>query len=216
MSPLQVHVWSDVVCPWCAIGLTHLDEAVADFAGEVEVVWRSFELDPDSPRIREEPLAATLARKYGSSPSEIDAMMGRVTAMGARRGLRLDFERARPGSSFDAHRLLQLAREHGVQMALKRRLFAAYFAEGVAIGDPEALVPLAEGVGLPPAEVRAVLASDRYARAVRADQAEARDFGIRAVPTFVFGGRLAVSGAQPAEVLRAAMTQAAASPEGSA
>lgn len=213
MSPLRIDIWSDIVCPWCAIGLTHLDEVLADpGTGEVEIVWRSFELDPDAPRVRDEPLSATLARKYGRSSSEIDAMMGRVSAMGARRGLRLDFERAQPGNSFDAHRLLHLARAHDLQMALKRRLFQAYFSDGVAIGDPGALAPIAQAVGLDGQAVRQVLSSDRFADAVRADQAEARGFGIQAVPTFVFGGRLAVSGAQPAEVLRGAIDQARRAP----
>ncbi|TVQ87925.1 MAG: DsbA family oxidoreductase [Deltaproteobacteria bacterium] len=208
MSSVQVQIWSDVLCPWCAIGLTHLDEALVGLHEEVEIVWRSFELDPSSPRVSAESLSEALGRKYGRSPSEIDAMMSRVTEVGASRGLRLDFSNARPGNSFDAHRLLHLAKEHGVQMALKRALFQAYFSDGVAIGDPVALASIAESVGLPPDLVEEVLRSDRYAEEVRADEAQARSFGIRSVPTFVFGGRVAVSGAQPAEVLRQAMAKA--------
>jgi predicted DsbA family dithiol-disulfide isomerase len=207
MTPIEIQVWSDIVCPWCAIGLTHLDEAIAAFEGPVDVIWRSFELDPTSPRVTDESLERALGRKYGRPPHEIDAMMARVAAMGARRGLRLDFANAKPGNTFDAHRLLHLARAHGVQNALKRRLFQGYFSEGIAIGDPDALRALAASAGLSDAAVVEVLSTDRYADAVRADEAAAHDIGIQAVPTYVLNDRLAVSGAQPVEVLLGALAE---------
>lgn len=210
MRELEVQIWSDVVCPWCAIGKANLESALHDFEHrhEVEVTWRSFELDPGAPAQAAAPLHETLAKKYGSSAEEIQQMMDRLTTMAQRRGLAFDFARARPGNTLHAHRLLHLAREHGVQGELKARLFRAYLGEGVAIGDPEQLAPLAVQCGLPADRVRALLDGDAYTQAVRDDQAEAREHGIAGVPFFVIGGRYAVSGAQPPEVLLGALQRA--------
>ncbi|HEY4118688.1 MAG TPA: DsbA family oxidoreductase, partial [Byssovorax sp.] len=125
-------------------------------------------------------------------------------------GLDFHFERARPGNTFDAHRLIHLAGEHGKQDAMKERLLRAYMTEGAAIGDRGALVELAVEVGLDADEARAALSSERFSDEVRADEREAREIGIRGVPFFVFDGRLAVSGAQPAEVLLGALERAKA------
>jgi predicted DsbA family dithiol-disulfide isomerase len=222
MTALSIEIWSDVVCPWCAIGKAHLDEALTAFPHPVEITWRSFELDPSAPPVSPEPLPALLAAKYGGSASQIQQMMDRVTTMAARRGLRFDLAAARPGNTLDAHRLLHLAREHGLQGALKARFLRAYLSEGRAIGDPEILAVLADEVGLPADETRAVLASDRFRDAVRADEDAARDVGIQGVPFFVVGDRYAVSGAQLPEVLLGALERAwgegpgAASSSGSA
>lgn len=210
MSKLEVQIWSDVVCPWCAIGKANLESALHDFehSEQVEVTWRSFELDPSAPAQAQVPLHEALAKKYGSSPDQIQQMMDRLTTMAKRRGLAFDFANARPGNTLHAHRLLHLAREHGLQGELKARLFRAYLGEGVAIGDPEQLVPLAVQTGLPADQVRALLDGDAYTQGVRGDQAEAREHGINGVPFFVFGGRYAVSGAEAPEVLLGALQRA--------
>ncbi len=176
---------------------------------EVSVVWRAFELDPRAPRTADAvPYAERLARKYGKPVPEAQAMIDRLAGIAADDGLEMRFDRIRPGNTFDAHRLLHLARAHGVQDALKERLFRAYFTEGEAIGDRDVLARLAADVGLDAEAARAALADDDGARAVRADEEEARALGIGGVPFFVVGGRYAVSGAQPAEVLLGALTQA--------
>lgn len=214
MRKLLVQVWSDIACPWCYVGKRRLEAAIErmEGAGEIEVVWRAFELDPGAPRTQ--PPGTTygerLARKYGTSLDEADAMIQRMTSIAASDGLAFRFDRARPGNTFDAHRLLHLARERGVQDALEERLFRAYLSEGEPIGDPAALARIAPEAGLDGAEVGGVLASDAYAKEVRADEDEARRLGIRAVPFFVLGGVYGVSGAQPAEILHQALAKAMA------
>lgn len=218
MSELRVDVWSDIACPWCWVGKRRLEAALARFPHResVRLVWRSFELDPSAPRSHDTGLdyVARLARKYGASPAQAKAMLDRMTATAAGEGLDMRFERIRPGNTFDAHRLLHLAHERGLQDALKERLFRAYFTEGEPIGDPAALARLAAEVGLDAAEVERVLAGDAHARAVREDQSLARELGIQGVPFFVFDGRHAVSGAHPAETLLAALTTAWTDAEG--
>jgi predicted DsbA family dithiol-disulfide isomerase len=200
---MQLEIWSDVVCPWCYIGKRHFEAALADFPhrDDVEVVWRSFELDPSAPASREGDYVGRLATKYGVPADQAQAMIDRMTATAAGVGLDFHFETARPGNTFDAHRLLHLAHERGVQDALKERFFAATFTEGEPIADREALVRLAVSVGLDEHEVRAALESDAYADAVRADEARARSYGISGVPFFVVDQTYGVSGAQPPAML---------------
>jgi predicted DsbA family dithiol-disulfide isomerase len=210
VQSLAVDVWSDIACPWCYVGKRRLEAALGRFAhgDQVEVRWRAFELDPHAAAERDAgggDYAARLARKYGTSRAQAEAMIARMTATAAADGIEMRFDRTRPGNTFDAHRLIHHAATRGVQGAMKERLLRAYFTEGVAIGQREALVPLALEVGLDEAEVREVLTGDAGAREVRADEDEARALGITGVPFFVIGGRLGVSGAHPADVLVGAL-----------
>ena len=207
---MKVEIWSDVVCPWCYIGKRRFEQALAGFAhrDEVEVVWRAFELDSGAPAEREGGYAENLATKYGFSVAKAQEMIDTMTATAAQDGLELHFETARPGNTFDAHRLLHAAAEHGVQDAVKERLLRATFTEGEPIGDAETLVRLVAEAGLDAEQARAVLASDRYAAEVRGDQAQARAYGISGVPFFVVDGRYGVSGAQPASALAQVLAQA--------
>ncbi len=207
---LEVEVWSDIVCPWCAIGKRRLEMAIAKLPDKdaVRVRWRSFELDPSAPAVREEDNVTHLAKKYGRTKSEALAMMQRVVDTAAADGLDLKLSSARSGNTFDGHRVLHLAAEKGVQAAVKDRFMRGYMTEGLAIGDHEVLVRLASEAGLDAEEVRAVLSSDRYAKEVRADEETARELGIRGVPFFVLAGKYAVSGAQPADVLLSALEEA--------
>ncbi|MCA1843324.1 MAG: DsbA family oxidoreductase, partial [Actinobacteria bacterium] len=179
---MRVEIWSDVVCPWCYVGKRNFEAALVSFEhrADVEVTWRSFELDPSAPAVRDGDYAAHLARKYGMSVAQAEQMIETMTATGARAGAVLDFGKARPGNTSDAHRLLHLARERGVQDATKERLFRATFSEGEPIGDREALLRLAIDAGLPAGEAAAVLDGDAYAAEVRADEELAMDFGISA------------------------------------
>jgi predicted DsbA family dithiol-disulfide isomerase len=173
-------------------------------------VWRAFELDPSAPKVRDpsQTYAERIAKKYGTQAAQAQVMIDRMTATAAKDGLEFRFDRIRPGNTFDAHRLLHLAHERGRQDALKERLMRAYLTEGQAIGEPEVLAPLAVEVGLDAAEVGDLLAGDRYASEVRQDEALARELGITGVPFFVLAGKLGVSGAQPADVLRGALDRA--------
>jgi predicted DsbA family dithiol-disulfide isomerase len=200
---MKVEIWSDVVCPWCYIGKRRFESALARFShrDDVEVVWRSFELDPSAPARRMGDSAERLAAKYGMTRQQAVESQDRLTQMAAQEGLTIHFDLSQSGNTFDAHRLLHMAAEQGVQDEVKERLFRAYFSEGEPIGDTETLVRLVEEVGLSRAEAQAVLASDRYAEDVRAEQREATQLGITGVPFFVVDRRYGVSGAQSADVL---------------
>jgi predicted DsbA family dithiol-disulfide isomerase len=207
---MKVEIWSDVVCPWCHIGKRNLEAALAGFdhADEVEVVWRSFELDPSAPAEHEGDYAERLARKYGVPVDQARAMTDRMTETAAAAGLTFRFDLARPGNTFDAHRVIHLAGRHGVQDRVKERLLTATFAEGEPIGHHETLVRLAGEAGLDAEQVRGVLASDAYADEVRADERRAAEYGISGVPFFVVDGRYGASGAQPPDALRALLERA--------
>jgi predicted DsbA family dithiol-disulfide isomerase len=212
VSSVRVEIWSDIACPWCWVGKRHLEAAKARFPHPVEVVWRAFELDPDAPRASEaDPpcdYAEALARKYRATRKAAEAMIDRMTHIGRADGLHFRFDRVRLTNTFDAHRLLGWAAELGRQDALEERLFRAYMHEGRSISDPEVLAGLAADVDLPPDGARAVLGSTAFTEEVRAEQALAREIGVTGVPFFVFGGRYAVSGAQPAELLLQALHRA--------
>ncbi len=212
MKSLRIDVWSDIACPWCYVGKRRLEAALAKFPHRdaVKVVWRAFELDPSAPPERPSDVgyAERLGKKYGCSRKEAEGMLTHMTDVAATDGLAFHFERIRSGNTFDAHRVLHLAGERGKQDAVKERYLLAYMTEGEPIGDPETLVRLAAEAGLDAEEVRATLASDAFAREVREDENEARQLGISGVPFFVLDGRLAVSGAQPAELLLRALDQA--------
>jgi predicted DsbA family dithiol-disulfide isomerase len=209
---MLVEIFSDVVCPWCAVGKRRFETALSRFehAEQVDVVWRSFELDPHAPARREGDYADRLARKYGMSREQAVAANGRLTAVAGAEGLDFHFERVQPGNTFEAHRLLHYAREQGLgtQGALKERLLLAYFTEGSPIGDPETLVRLASEVGLDPQECAAVLAGDRYADEVRADEREAMELGVTGVPFFVVDGKFGIPGAQDATTILGVLERA--------
>jgi predicted DsbA family dithiol-disulfide isomerase len=207
---VKVEIWSDIVCPWCYVGKRRFERALERFPhrDEVEVVWRSFELDPHAPARQPGTSVERLAKKYGMSLAQARASNERLAAAGAELGLVLDFDRTQSGNTFDAHRLLHLAAERGVQDAVKERLLRAYFSEGEPIGDPDALVRLVSEAGLDADEARAVLQGDAYSQEVGADEEQAAAFGITGVPFFVLDRRYGVSGAQAPEVLLGALQQA--------
>jgi len=206
---VNVEIWSDIACPWCYVGKRRFEAALAAFEhrDDVEVTWRSFELDPQAPAERGGQRAEHLAAKYGSSLEQARAMQDGMAEVAAQDGLELRFDRARDGSTFDAHRLLHLAEAHGAQDAMKERLMRAHFTEGELMADPATLERLAAEVGLPAEEVRDVLGGDRYAAEVREDERTAGALGISAVPFFVVDRALGAAGAQPPEVLEGLLRQ---------
>lgn len=206
---MQIEIWSDVVCPWCYIGKRRFESALAQFAqrDQVDVTWRSFELDPTAPRHLPGSLTAMLAEKYGISLEQAEGMQRQVTELAAAEGLTYRLDIAQRSNSFDAHRLIHLAAAHGLQDAAKERLLRAYFTEGQAIGDHATLAALGAAIGLPEADVQAMLASDAFAADVRADQQRGAAFGIRGVPFFVINEKYGISGAQSAETFRSALEQ---------
>lgn len=204
---MRIDVWSDVVCPWCWLGKARLEKALAAFPHEVEVVFRSFQLDPGAPKDLDVPTDEMLQKKYRIGRAQVEAMHERLRGMGLADGLDFRFERARTSNTFDAHQVIHLAKAHGKQHEMADRLFRAQFHEGVRVGDRGELVRLATEVGLDADEVTSALDDQRYAEAVRADLAEARTLGVTGVPFFLVDGELGVSGAQPLEVFREMLAQ---------
>lgn len=202
---MKIEFWADVVCPWCYIGKRRLEEALEQFehADDVEVTFRSFELDPDAPREGTETVVEMLGQRYGGGKDAGLQMIDQVGQVAAGVGLQLDQSRTLHRSSHDAHRLLHLARTEGgptAQGDLKERLFAAYFVEGRDIADPRVLSELGSAVGLDRTRIESVLASEELENEVAGDVAQARAYGATGVPFVVVDDRYGVSGAQPTEV----------------
>lgn len=200
---MKVEIWSDVVCPWCHVGLARFEEAVRRLGwddDELQISYRPFELDRHVPKEGVD-LGDYLRAKFGSGAS-IEAIEGRVNEAGADVGIQFDWGKVRRVNTFDAHRLLEWALHTAgapTQVKLKRRLMRAYFEEGGDVSDHSVLAGLAAEVGLDSAAATAVLSSDEYASDVLAGEREARDLEIHAVPTFVIERRLAIPGAQDPE-----------------
>ena len=207
---MKVEIWSDVVCPWCYIGKRRFEAALDGFEhrDEVEVAWRSFQLDPTAPPQSPGNLADRLAQKYGVSREQAEAMNARVVTQAAGEGLDYRLDIARPGNTLDAHRLLHLADQSGLRAATKERFLAAYFSEGRAIGDRDTLVDLAAEVGVDRDRATEVLAGDEFTDSVRQDEREAAELGISGVPFFAIDRRYGISGAQPPELLLQALNLA--------
>jgi len=194
---LSVHIWSDVVCPWCFVGKRRFERAVAEFGQPVEVVWHSFELDPRGTHLAEEGLSAPerLAKKMGTPVERARAMMEQMARTGEPDGIHFNLLDGKTGQSFDAHRLIHFAAAKGKQGEMKERLLRAHFEEAQNCSDKAVLGKLAAEVGLDESEAKEVLDSERYAADVRKDEEDARELGISGVPFFVIG-RYGVSGAQ--------------------
>lgn len=213
-QPVQVEIWSDVVCPWCYIGKRRFERGVELYraAGgerDVRVTFRSFELDPDSPEDYEGSTEDFLVTNKGFPRAQVGPMIARVTSLAAGEGLEYDFSAMRQTRTRKAHELIHLARAHGLQEPMKERLMRAHFTEGAHIGHDEVLAALAEEVGLDRHDVLDALAAGTYAADVDADIDRARAYGISGVPFFVIDGRYGVSGAQAAETFAGALAQAA-------
>lgn len=206
---MQIEIWSDVICPWCYIGKRRFETALAQSPnrGQVNIVWRSFELDPNAPSQQPGSIRELLSHKYQISLQEADEMIARVTAHAKEAGLEYRMDIARRGNTFDAHRLIHFAAEKQAGDKAVESIMHAYFSEALAVGDPVALARLAPMFGIAESEALAVLQSDRYADAVRADEARAAGFGISGVPFFVFDEQSGISGAQPVEVFAEALRQ---------
>jgi predicted DsbA family dithiol-disulfide isomerase len=207
---VQVEIWSDVVCPWCYIGKRRFEKALSRFehADEVEVHWRSYELDPRAPARREGGSAEHLAAKYGLPVEVARERLAEMDRLAAVEGLDYDLAATTGGNTFDAHRLIHLGEEHGLGDAVKEALLHAYFVERVSVAEPDVLRQVGFAAGLDPAEVDDLLAGTRFADAVRADEAEATELGATGVPFFVIDRRFAVPGAQEDETFLAVLRRA--------
>jgi predicted DsbA family dithiol-disulfide isomerase len=199
---MKVEIWSDVMCPFCYIGKRRFEEALALFsrADEVEVTWKSFQLNPNLVTDPSISIHQYLADAKGWQLDYAKQLNQQVTEMAESVGLHYDFERAVVANSFDAHYLVQLAKQHGLGDAAEEALFKAYFTQGKNIADHNTLTQLGAEIGLNIDEVKTALSSGVYADAVHQDIDEARQMEIRGVPFFIFNNKYAVSGAQSVEV----------------
>ena len=206
---MQIEIWSEVICPWCYIGKRRFEQALAQFGHreQINVIWRSFELDPNAPKQYSGTPNELLSRKYNVSLQQADEMIARVTAHAREVGLEYHLNDARRGNTFDAHRLLHFAAEKQVGDKAIESIMHAYFSESLPVGDRAALAKLAPKFGISESETLAMLESHKYSDAVRADESRAADFGISGVPFFVFDEKSGISGAQPVEVFTEALQQ---------
>jgi predicted DsbA family dithiol-disulfide isomerase len=206
---MKVEIWSDVMCPFCYIGKRRFENALAQFPQKdnVEVEWKSFQLNPELANNSRQSVHEYLAERKGWTLSYAKQLNDQVTGMAAEVGLQYNLDKAVVANSFDAHRFSHLAAKHGLGDAAEESLFRAYFTEGKDVSDREVLVQLGTAIGLDAEEVRTTLSGNSYAREVQQDIAEAAALGARGVPFFVIDRKYAVSGAQPEEVFLNALRQ---------
>jgi predicted DsbA family dithiol-disulfide isomerase len=204
---MKIEVWSDFVCPFCYIGKRRLEKALEEFPyrDQVEVVFKSFELDPYASRNTNLTIHELLAKKYGTSIEQAKRMNEGVAEQAASVGLDFEFDTMIPTNTLDAHRMAKFAESKGKGAELTERLLKAYFTDSKHIGDHETLTELAIEAGLNRQEVESILTGNDYEEAVRADEAEAREIGVQGVPFFVLNRKYAISGAQPTEVFVGAL-----------
>ena len=207
---MRIDIWSDVVCPWCYLGKRRFERALEPFEdrASVEVVHRSFQLDPTRPKGQTQNRREMLMGKYHLTAAQVESMDARMEQTAAADGLEYHLGDGVTGNTFDAHRVLHLAAERRRQDATIERFYRAYFTEGRSLFDDGSLTALAVESGLDAAEVAGVLAGDDYAAAVVADTREAHALGANGVPFFVFDRRFGVSGAQSVEVFAQVLARA--------
>jgi predicted DsbA family dithiol-disulfide isomerase len=210
---VKIEIWSDVVCPWCYIGKRRIENALAAFehADEVEVHWRSYQLDPGAPTEPTESAAAMIARKYGQSAAGAQQMQDRVEAVAAEEGLVYRLSQTLHLNTVDAHRLIHLAHAQGgneLQGRVKEALLAAYFTEARNVADHGVLREVALVAGLDAARVEEVLGSREFEAEVHADIEQAQAYGATGVPFYVIDQKYGVSGAQPTEVFTQVLDKA--------
>ena len=207
---MQVEIWSDIMCPFCYIGKRKFEAALEKFPNknEVEIIWKSYQLDPN---IKEQPgkdIYSYLAEAKGQSLEWSKKMHETVVNMAKSVGLEYNFDKAVIANSFDAHRVIQLAKKHGLGDAIEERLFKAYFTEGKNFADHETLAAIGEEVGLDRKEILSLLNSNDLADNVHSDIEEGMRLGLRGVPFFVFNRKIGVSGAQDSEIFLQALEEA--------
>lgn len=193
---MKVDIWSDVQCPWCYIGKRKFEAGAAQFGGDVEVEYHSFELSPDTPVDYEGTPTQYLSERKGMPLAQVEEMLERVTGIASSVGLDFDYEHVHQTNTVKAHELIHLAKTKGRQLDMKERLLKAYFVEGRHVGHVADLADLAAEIGLDRAEVVAALEAETFLGDVKADVAQAAAYGIQGVPFFVFDQKYGVSGAQ--------------------
>lgn len=206
---MKIEIWSDIACPWCYIGKVRFEKALAQYEhkDDVNVVWRSFQLQPDAPKVNPPATVEHLMQRYGRTHEQVQDMLRNVTEVAAGEGLEYQLEEAVAANTLDAHRLTKLGEAKGVGKAVMERVMQAYQSEGANVADEDTLVRLGTEAGLNEADVRAMLASDDFVDEFHADLDRGRAFGVSGVPFFVIDEQHGVSGAQPTEFFLSALQQ---------
>lgn len=199
-NKMKVEIWSDIMCPFCYIGKRNFERALEQFADKehIEVVWKSFQLDNSIPSVAKESYHDYLVINKGMPSAQVKGMLDNVTQSAKQVGLVYDFDKAIMVNSFNAHRLIQLAKTKGLGNEAEEVLFRAFFTDGNNIADLETLTQLGKEIGLNGDEIQTAFTDERYAALVKQDIDEARQVGVQGVPFFVMDRKVAVSGAQPA------------------
>ena len=199
---MKIEIWSDVMCPFCYIGKRKLEKALEQFEGKrnVEITWKSYQLNPHMEYQEGVDVYTYLAEVKGKSREWAEEMHANVSKMANEVGLNYDFDKVKIANSFDAHRVIQLAKKYNLTNEIEERFFKGYFIEGALMSDHATLFKLAVEAGLNEAEVKHVLETDEFALEVKADVDEAQRIGVRGVPFFVFNRKYAISGAQDTTV----------------
>ena len=205
---MKIKIWSDIMCPFCYIGKRNFENALAQFgrADELEIEWKSFQLDPTIPKMKQRvDVYEYLATSKGISIEDSKAMHENVVRMAKSVGLEYNFDRAVIANSFDAHRLIQFAKSKGLGDEIEETLFAAYFTNGLDMSDLDTLAEIGGSIGLSPVELETILHSEDFSSEVQNDILEAQKYGVRGVPYFVLDDKYAISGAQPSSVFLEAL-----------
>ena len=205
---IKVDIWSDIACPWCYIGKRKFEAGVAAFGGDVDVEYHSYELAPDTPEEVKGTALQNFVERKGVPMEQAKEMFDRVIGVAKEVDLNYDYDALQSTNTGRAHELLHYAKAHGRQVDMKERLLRAYFVEGRHVGRVEDLADLAAEIGLDREDAHRALTSREYLRAVDADKAQAREYGIPGVPFFVIEGKYGISGAQSPEVIAEALQQA--------
>ena len=206
-EPIKVDIWSDVQCPWCYIGKRRFEAGAAQFGGDVEVEYHSYELAPDTPVDFDGTPIDYLSQRKGMPVAKVEEMLARVTSIAASVGLDYHYENVHQTNTVKAHELIHYAKARGRQLDMKERLLKAYFVDGRRVGRIEDLADLAAEIGFERDDVVRALQSNEYLADVKADVARANEYGIQGVPFFVIDGKYGVSGAQEAETFANVLSQ---------
>lgn len=198
---MKIEIWSDVMCPFCYIGKRNFETALAQFPEKehIEVVWKSFQLDPTIPEVANETQEEYLVKRKAMSIEQVKGMLENVTQSAKDAGLEYHLDKSIMVNSQKAHQLIQFAKTKGLGDEAEERLFKAFFTEGKSIADIKTLTQLGKEIGLDETELQTAFTDDKYAYLVNQDIQEAQQIGVRGVPFFVIDRKYAVSGAQPAE-----------------
>jgi len=207
---MKIEIWSDVMCPFCYIGKRHLEKAMAllPFKNEVEIEWKSYQLNPDYHNTTNESLLDYLARNKGMSVDQAKQLTESVSMMAKNVDLDLDFAKSKPANSFHAHRLLHFAKSKMLQDQAEEALFYPHFVEGKDVAKNDVLLAIGEKIGLSKPELTQLLQSDDFSHEVKYDIYESQQLGVKGVPFFLLDGKYGLSGAQPVQTFVEAITQA--------